>query len=77
MSRKAPPPFSPTTYGNLQMFPKPIADPAVAAITPNLLPKLSRVERSTFVIMGYLFDFQKLLLLVYSSKKSGKMGKNG
>ncbi len=30
-------------YGNLQMFPKPMADPAMAIITANLLPNVSRV----------------------------------
>jgi hypothetical protein len=31
---KAPPPFSPTTYGNFHILPKPTALPAAANITP-------------------------------------------
>ena len=35
-SKKAPPPFVPATQGNFQIFPKPTAEPAKAAIAPNL-----------------------------------------
>ena len=34
-NRKAPPPCSPASKGNLHMFPKPTADPTVTATTPR------------------------------------------
>jgi hypothetical protein len=37
----AAPPYSPTIKGNLQMLPRPMADPAMAIITAALLPKFS------------------------------------
>ena len=37
----AAPPCSPARYGNLQMFPSPIADPAIAMMMANLPPKFS------------------------------------
>ena len=41
MRMKAAPPFSPVIYGNRHTLPKPTADPAVARITPILLPKFA------------------------------------
>ena len=38
---KAAPPYSPAMYGNRQMFPRPMADPAMAIMTANLPPKVS------------------------------------
>lgn len=37
----AAPPFYPTMKGNLQMLPRPMAEPAIAMITAALLPKRS------------------------------------
>ena len=34
------PPFCPAIYGNRHTLPSPTAEPAVASITPSLLPKL-------------------------------------
>jgi hypothetical protein len=39
---KAPPPFIPVTYGNLQMLPRPTAEPAAAMMKPKRLPHCSR-----------------------------------
>jgi hypothetical protein len=57
--RKAPPPFSPRIYGDLQIFPSPTADPAAAIITPILLPKESLFEKSNpliFIVQFYLYS---------------------
>ena len=45
---KAAPPYSPTIYGNLQRFPSPMADPAIATSTPKRLPKFSLCISSPF-----------------------------
>ena len=37
----AAPPCSPARYGNLQILPRPIADPAIAIMIANLPPKFS------------------------------------
>jgi hypothetical protein len=42
-------------YGNLQMFPRPTAEPAAAATTPSLLPNESRFEKSKPLISITLF----------------------
>src|SRR5574344_523439 len=49
---KAAPPYWPAIYGNLQMFPSPIADPANAIITANLPAKFSL----TFSIKTIIID---------------------
>ena len=41
MRTKIPPPFEPTMYGNFQILPRPIAQPALSKINPNLLPSCS------------------------------------
>jgi hypothetical protein len=38
---KAAPPFSPVIYGKRHTLPNPTAEPAVARITPSLLPKFA------------------------------------
>ena len=45
---KAAPPFSPTRYGNLQRFPRPTAEPAIATRAPKRLPKLSLAIKDYF-----------------------------
>ena len=45
---KAAPPFSPTRYGNLQRFPRPTAEPAIATKAPKRLPKLSLAIKDYF-----------------------------
>lgn len=50
---KAAPPFSPTRYGNLQRFPRPTAEPAIATKAPKRLPKLSLVIKR-FILRGAL-----------------------
>ncbi len=37
--RKAPPPCTPASYGNLQMLPNPTAEPTVVAIAANFVAK--------------------------------------
>jgi hypothetical protein len=61
MIKNAPPPFSPATYGKRQMFPKPMAEPAVAAIAPNLEPNESRLAGSPDINYRVLICFLKLL----------------
>ena len=48
MMMKAAPPYSPTIYGKRHMFPRPMADPAMAIRTPNRLVKFSLCMSSSF-----------------------------
>ena len=50
-NKNAAPPYSPVIYGNFHIFPRPIADPAAAAITPNLLVKSSLFALLPFAII--------------------------
>jgi hypothetical protein len=45
------PPFCPAIYGKRHIFPKPTADPAVARITPSLLPKLALSSLAIFILL--------------------------
>jgi hypothetical protein len=50
--RKVPPPHSPATLGNLQMFPVPTAIPMAATIKANLLPNLSLTRELLLAIIS-------------------------
>src|SRR5471030_1061533 len=60
-SRKPAPPLAPVRYGNFQIFPKPTADPSVAASTPKLELKPPRLITLLFCrAMGtLLFDIPR------------------
>ena len=66
---KAAPPFSPTRYGNLQRFPRPTAEPAIATRAPKRLPKLSLAIKGLFCVARYALFFN--ILQVYPSFISG------
>jgi hypothetical protein len=61
------PPFWPAIYGNRHILPKPTADPAVARITPSLLPKLAL---SNFAIYNFLvIPLQKYKIILTFAPK--------
>ena len=47
---RAPPPFSDVIYGNRQILPRPIAEPAAASIAANLPPKPPRFVVCSIVL---------------------------
>ena len=68
---KAAPPFSPAIYGNRHTLPKPMAEPAVASITPILLPNfaLSCCDISIFSLIclqnyNYFLNFAPKLKIM-------------
>jgi hypothetical protein len=65
------PPFCPVIYGKRHIFPNPTAEPAVAKITPSLLPKLalSSLAICTFLIF-WLQNYK--IFLNFAPKKKKK-----
>ena len=59
---KAAPPYSPAMYGNLQMLPSPMADPAMAMMTANLPPKVS-LSVAIFVVRFPFFRIVEIITI--------------
>ena len=57
--RKAPPPFSPATYGNFHILPKPMALPAAAKITPALVLNPICLVGLFFMARSLFYDIEQ------------------
>ena len=58
--RKIPPPYFAARYGNLQIFPRPTADPATASTYPIFPEKLARFPDCPLLLIEFLHSFNSL-----------------